>query len=53
MDKFFEKFSGLNSVRNLAFIFASIIVLATIHRLWLGEHTFNNFSIFRFSFSTL
>lgn len=53
MDKFFEKFPGLNSVRNLAFIFASIIVLATIHRLWLGEHTFNNFSIFRFSFFNL
>jgi hypothetical protein len=53
MNRLFEKFPWLNNVRNLTFIFAGIVVIATIHRLWLGEHSFNNFSIFRFSFFNL
>jgi hypothetical protein len=49
----FEKLPWLNNVRNLTFIFAGLVVIATIHRLCFVHESFNNFSIFRFSFFNL
>ena len=53
MNRLFEKYKWLDNVRNLTFIFVGLVVIATIHRLWLGNQSFNNFSIFRFSFFNL
>lgn len=53
MNSVFQKFPWLNSVRNLTYIFAGLVLIATVHRLLLGAGSFNNYSIFRASFYNL
>ncbi|CAN5143637.1 glycosyltransferase family 87 protein [soil metagenome] len=53
MNRIIEKYPVLLSFKNLTLFYCGVVVLATIHRLWLFDDTFNNFDIFRFSFLNL
>jgi hypothetical protein len=53
MRKLLEKYPKLTERKFLIGLFAVIIVAATVHRLLLGPGSFNNFSIFRWSFFNL
>ncbi|HEU4716511.1 MAG TPA: glycosyltransferase family 87 protein [Bacteroidia bacterium] len=53
MNRLFEKYPFLCSKKFLAALYAVVVTAATLHRLWLGESSLNNFTIFRWSFFNL